>query len=130
MGGTPILPIKGVSLLLGNDLAGGKVITDSKVSSKLITLGSIEKLEEVISGIFPSYAVTRAMAKNTQEESKDCKQSTDVLVDLSDTFLNNYDHGVQNHNDTNSKDRVDSQKQDTRNQYLVTMCAFIRFLNL
>ena len=47
------------------------------------------------------------MAKKAQEEPKDCKQSTDVLVDLSDTFLNNYDHDVQNFSDTNPKDRVD-----------------------
>ena len=43
------------------------------------------------------------MAKKAQEEPKDCKQSTDVLVDLSDTFLYNYDHDVQYHSDTNPK---------------------------
>ena len=98
--------------MLGNDLAGGKVVADPKVTSKPITLVSTEKLEEVIPGIFPSCAVTRTMAKKAQEEPKDCKQSTDVLVDLSDTFLNNYDHDVQNFSDTNPKDRVDSEKQD------------------
>ena len=113
VGTRPILPIKGVSLLLGNDLAGGKVVADPKVTSKPITLVSTEKLEEVIPGIFPSCAVTRAMAKKAQEEPKDCKQSTDVLVDLSDTFLNNYDHDVQNSSDTNPKARVDSEKQDS-----------------
>ena len=76
VGTRPTLPIKGVSLLLGNDLAGGKVVADPKVTPKLVTLVSTEKLEEVI----PVF----------QEEPKDCKQSTDVLVDLSDTFLNNY----------------------------------------
>ena len=112
VGTRPTLPIKGVSLLLGNDLAGGKVVADPKVTSKPITSVSTEKLEEVIPGIFPSCAVTRAMAKKAQEEPKDCKQSTDVLVDLSDTFLNNYDHDVQNFSDTNPRDRVDSEKQD------------------
>ena len=112
VGTRPTLPIKGVSLLLGNDLAGGKVVADPKVTSKPITLVSTEKLEEVIPGIFPSCAVTRAMAKKTQEEPKDCKQSTDVLVDLSDTFLNNYDHDVEDFSDTNPKARVDSEKQD------------------
>ena len=53
------------------------------------------------------------MAKKAQEEPKDCKQYTDVLVDLSDTFLNNYDHDVQNTSDTNPKVRVDSEKQDS-----------------
>ena len=110
VGTRPTLPIKGVSLLLGNDLAGGKVVADPKVTSKPITLVSTEKLEEVIPGIFPSCAVTQAMAKKAQEEPKDYKQSTDVSVDLSDTFLNNYDHDVQNSSDTNPKVRVDSEK--------------------
>ena len=86
------------------------MVADPKVTSKPITLVSTEKLKEVIPDIFPSCAVTRAMAKKAQEEPKDCKQSTDVFVDLSDTFLNNYE--VQNSSDTNPKVRVDSEKQD------------------
>ena len=113
VGTRPTLPIKGVSLLSGNDLAGGKVVPDPKVTSKPITLVSTEKLQEVIPGIFPSCAVTRTMAEKSQEEPKDCKQSTDVLVDLSDTFLNNYDHDVQNHRVTNPMARFDSETQDT-----------------
>ena len=81
-------------------MAGGKVVADPKVTSKLITLVSTEKLEEVIPGPFPPCAVTRAVTKKAQEEAKDCKQSTDVLVDLSDTFLKNCDYDVQNHSDT------------------------------
>ena len=72
-------------------------------------MDSTEKLEEVIPGIFPSCAVTRAMAKKAKEEPRDCKQSTDVLVDLSDTFLNNYDHDVHNHSDTDPTTRVHSE---------------------
>ena len=41
------LPIKGVSLLLGNDLST-KLVADPKVTSKHITLVSTEKLGEVI----------------------------------------------------------------------------------
>ena len=67
-------------MLLGNDLAGGKVVADPKVTSKTITLVITEKLEQVIPGIFPSCAEIRAMDKKAQEEPKDCKQSTDVLV--------------------------------------------------
>ena len=40
VGTRPTLPIKGVSLLLGNDLAGGNVVADPKVTSKPITLVS------------------------------------------------------------------------------------------
>ena len=86
---------------------------DPKITSKLITVVSTEKLEKVIPGIFPPCAVTRAMAKKTQEEPKESKQSTDVLVDLSDTFLNNYDHDMQDSSDTNPKIRVDPENQDT-----------------
>ena len=53
------------------------------------------------------------MAKKPKEEPKDCEQSTDVLVDLSATFLNNYDHDMQNHRDTNPEARAKSEKQDT-----------------
>ena len=87
VGTRPTLPIKGVSLLLGNDLAGGRVVADPKVTSKPATLVSTEKLEEAIPGIFPSCAVTQAMAKKAQEEPNDCKKSSDTLIDLSDTFL-------------------------------------------
>ena len=55
VGTRPTLHIKGVPLLLGNDLAGGKVVADPKVTSKPITLVSTEKLEEILPGIFPSY---------------------------------------------------------------------------
>ena len=58
VGTRPTLPIKGVSLLLGNDLAGGRVVADPKVTSKPVTLASTERLEEVIPVIFPSCAVT------------------------------------------------------------------------
>ena len=51
------------------------------------------------------------MAKKAQEEQKYCKQSTNVLVDLSDTFLNNCDHDDCDR-DTNPKPRVDYEKQD------------------
>ena len=47
VGTRPTLSIKGVSLLLGNDLAGGKVVADPKVTSKPIILVSTEKLEVV-----------------------------------------------------------------------------------
>ena len=71
VGTRPTLPIKRVSLSLGNYLVGGKVVAGPKVTSKSITLVSTKKLEEVIPGIFPSSAVTRAMAKKAQEEPND-----------------------------------------------------------
>ena len=53
------------------------------------------------------------MAEKAREEPKDCNQSTDVSVDLSDTFLNNYDYDVQNTSDTGLKARTYSEKEDT-----------------
>ena len=53
------------------------------------------------------------MAKLVQEEPKDCKQSTNVYLDLLDTFLNNYDHDVQNAGNTKLEAMVDSERQDT-----------------
>ena len=50
----PILPIKGVSLLFGNHLAGGKAVADCKVTSKPVTLVSTEKLRDLIHGTFLS----------------------------------------------------------------------------
>ena len=103
VGTRPTLPIEGVSLLLGNDLAGGRVIADPKVSSRPVTSISTEKLEEVIPGIFPSCAVTRAMSKKTSEEPTAFKRSEDDLINLSDTFLNslecNNEHPIDNKND-------------------------------
>ena len=52
------------------------------------------------------------MAKKAQEEPKDCKQCTDILVDLSETFLNNYDHDMQNSSDTDPKNRINSENED------------------
>ena len=49
------LPAKGVSMLLGNDLAGGKVIAEPKVVMEPVTSAETEKIEEEIPGVFPSW---------------------------------------------------------------------------
>ena len=69
-------------------------------------------MKQVTPGIFPSCVVTRAMDKKAQEDPKECKQCTDVFVDLSDTFMNSYDYDMQNSSDTDPKTRVDSENQD------------------
>ena len=70
VGTRPALPINGISLLLGNDLAHGKGVADPNITSKPITLVSTKKLEEVTPGIFLSCAVTRAMAKLSKKNQK------------------------------------------------------------
>ena len=57
-------PIKGISLLLGNDLAGGKVVPSVQLTSK----PSTEDESNLDIEIFPSCAVTRAMVKKAKEE--------------------------------------------------------------
>lgn len=57
------LPMRGISMLLGNDLAGGKVVRYPWVVSKPSVSKETEKIEERHPGVFPSYAVTRAKSK-------------------------------------------------------------------
>ena len=64
MGLMSSLPIKGISLLLGNDLAGGKVVPSVQLTSK----PSTEDESNLDIEIFPSCAVTRAMVKKAKEE--------------------------------------------------------------
>ena len=84
VGVVPALPMKGVSMLLGNDLAGGKVIVEPKVVMEPIIESKIDKIEEEIPGLFPSCAVTRAQAKKSALKHDD---SEDDLIDLSQTFI-------------------------------------------
>ena len=44
MGTRPTLPIKGIFVLLGNDLVGGKVVADPKNTCQFITLVHTKKL--------------------------------------------------------------------------------------
>ena len=82
----PTLPVEGVSLLLGNDLAGEKVMINPCLSSLPCEPDSTN---ETIPGLFPACAVTRAMAKQAKEQSPLLleKQADPHDVNLSDTFL-------------------------------------------
>ena len=75
----PSLPFKGVHLLLGNDLAGDKDV----VNPLLTTLPCIDQppdpIEQEIPDLYPSFAITRAMAKKEKQNDGD--------IDLTDTFL-------------------------------------------
>ncbi|KAK3085547.1 hypothetical protein FSP39_005150 [Pinctada imbricata] len=95
VGVRPTLPVQGVSLLLGNDLAGGKVVADPIVCEK-ITSDVVSDDED--DDLYPACAVTRAMARNRQKEA----ESTSTLnedhpsenIDLSDTFMSTIDDNV------------------------------------
>lgn len=89
VGVQPKLPVEGVSLLLGNDLAGSKVMVDPCLCSLPCVSDNTEETLREFPGLFPACAVTRAMAKQAEKQSlllaNDPAQSH--TVDLSDTFL-------------------------------------------
>ena len=66
MGIRPILPVKGVGLLLGNDLAGDKVIADPYMSNFPCSYSDIDLAVQDIPGLYPACAVTRVMAKGIE----------------------------------------------------------------
>ena len=62
----PSLPFKGVHLLLGNDLAGDKVVVDPLLTSTPCVDQPPDPIEQEIPDLYPSCAVTRAMAKKAK----------------------------------------------------------------
>ena len=75
------LPFKGVHLLLGNDLAGDKVVVNPRVTDTPSMDQSPGPFEQEFTDIYLSCAVTRAMAKKAMltENQSD--------VDLTDSFI-------------------------------------------
>ena len=75
------LPFKDVHLLLGNDLTGYKVMVNPLVTDTPCMDQSPDPLEQEIPDLYPSCAVTRAMAKKAMltENQSD--------VDLTDSFI-------------------------------------------
>ena len=76
------LPFKGVNLLLGNDLAGDKVVVNPLVTDTPCIDQSPDPIEQELPDLYPSCAVTRAMVKTAMltENQSD--------VDLTDFFIN------------------------------------------
>ena len=65
----PSLPFKGVHLLLGNDLAGDKVVVDPLLTSTPCVDQLPDPIEQEIPDLYPSCAVTRAMAKKAKQNN-------------------------------------------------------------
>ena len=88
VGVRPTLPVEGVSLLLGNDLAGEMVMANLCLSSLPCVSDSTNDNSQEIPGLFSACAVTHAMAKQAEKQSElsdDLAKSH--VVHLSDTFL-------------------------------------------
>ena len=75
----PSLPFKGVHLLLGNDLAGDKVVVNPLLTNIPCIDQPPDPIEQEIPDLYPSFAVTRAMAKKAKRMMGD--------IDLTETFL-------------------------------------------
>ena len=98
VGVRPSLPFPGVHLLLGNDLAGDKVVVNPLVTDTPSLDQTPDPIEQEIPDLYPSCAVTRAMAK------KDIKNETQD-VDLFDTIIG------QSFNDQVNKTVTHSQSE-------------------
>ena len=85
----PSLPFKGVHLLLGNDLAGDKVVVNPLLTNIPCIDQPPDPIEQEIPDLYPSCAVTRAMAKKAKQNDGD--------IDLIDTFLGqSFKHEITN----------------------------------
>ena len=84
IGITPSLPFKSVHLLLGNDLAGDKVVVNPLVTDTPNIGQTDDPIEQEIPDLYPSCAVTRAMAK------KAILKNSNSDIDLTDTFISQY----------------------------------------
>ena len=84
IGITPSLPFKGVHLLLGNDLAGDKVVVNPLVTDTPNIGQTYDPIEQEIPDLYPSCAVTRATAK------KAILKNSNSDIDLTDTFIGQY----------------------------------------
>ena len=68
----PSLPFKGVHLLFGNDLVGDKVVVNPLLTTIPCTYQPPDPTEqEVVPHLYPSCAITRAMAKKTKQNDGD-----------------------------------------------------------
>ena len=76
------LPFEGVHLLLGNDLAGDKVVVSPVVNDKPCFDKVPDPVENEHPGLYPSCAVTPAMSRKEALE-----ENTGSEVDLSETVL-------------------------------------------
>ena len=65
----PSLPFKGVHLLLGNDLAGDKVVVDPLLTNTPYVDQPPDPIKQEIPDLYPSCAVTKAMAKKAKQNN-------------------------------------------------------------
>ena len=109
IGMRPSLPVEGISLILGNDLAGEKVMVDPRVVEKPRDDVKTERLAEKFPGIFPASVVTRSMKAKKEAIKEQGKEE----IGLSGTFLENIDVKFEKRN----KEKADKalMRKESRN---------------
>ena len=88
VGVLPSLPVEGVTLLLGNDIAGEKVLPHVVMSRIPVVDDATEKLVQEMPDVFPSCAVTRSMAREQEKEEQE-----NILAD---TFFSRLEESCDN----------------------------------
>ena len=109
IGMRPSLPVEGISLILGNDLAGERVMVDPRVVEKPRDDERTERLAEKFPGIFPASVVTRSMKAKKEAIKEQGKEE----IGLSGTFLENIDVKFEERN----KEKADKalMRNESRN---------------
>ena len=109
IGMRPSLPVEGISLILGNDLAGEKVMVDPRVVEKPRDDEKTERLAEKFPGIFPASVVTRSIKAKKEAIKEQGKEE----IGLSGTFLENIDVKFEERN----KEKADKalMRNESRN---------------
>ena len=109
IGMRPCLPVEGISLILGNDLAGERVMVDPRVVEKPRVNEKTERLAEKFPGIFPASVVTRSMKAKKEAIKEQGKEE----IGLSGTFLENIDGKFEERN----KEKADKalMRNESRN---------------
>ena len=109
IGTRPSLPVEGISLILGNDLAGERVMVDPRVVEKPRVNEKTERLAEKFPGIFPVSVVTRSMKAKKEAIKEQGKEE----IGLSGTFLENIDVKFEERN----KEKADKalMRNESRN---------------
>ena len=109
IGTRPSLPVEGISLILGNDLAGERVMVDPRVVEKPRDDEETERLAEKFPGIFPASVVTRSMKAKKEVIKEQGKEE----IGLSGTFFENIDVKFEERN----KEKADKalMRNESRN---------------
>ena len=126
------LPIDGVHFLLGNDLAGEKVIPSPVVTDKPKIQGAIDPILVEIPDLYPSCAVTRAMTQKAKLSKPPITNSVSSEYDLADTFLsrifsdenNGYSDVSMTQSSENVFETLVVNKKDSNGQFISDTSQF------